>query len=142
MIMKIFISYAEPDQVFAKDLARRLSQEGLAVWNPHEELSPGDNWASEIGEALAQSDAVLVLLSPDSVGSEWVRHEIEYALGSMKLQDRLLPVVVRPTEKIPWILERLRPVRIEDDPLAVGERVVKRLKQMSTASDSPSHGSA
>jgi TIR domain len=138
--MKIFISHAEPDQSFAKDLARRLSKEGLAVWNPYEELSPGDNWASGIGQALAQSDAVLVLLSPDSVDSEWVRHEIEYALGSMKLQNRLLPVVVRPTEGIPWILERLRPVRIEHDPVTVGEHVVTRLKQMSIAPDPPPHG--
>jgi hypothetical protein len=97
--VRIFISHAAADQGIAKNLAKRLSAAGLDVWDPGRDVLLGDNWAIKTGEALAQSDAVLVLLSPDSVDSEWVRHEIDYALGSMKLRGRLLPVVVRPTEK-------------------------------------------
>lgn len=138
--MRVFISHAASDHALAREFARKLSREGLDVWDQDEEVLPGDNWASKMGEALAKSDVILVLLSPDSVESTWVRHEIEYAISSERLQNRLLPVVVRPTEKIPWILERLQLLRIEDDPIAGGERVVERLKQMTLASPPGPHG--
>jgi hypothetical protein len=104
---KVFISYAPPDRNFAQELATQLSQEGLDVWLDAAELVPGDNYALAIGKALEQSDAMVVLLSPYSVASDLVRQEIEYALGSQKYKDRLIPVLIRPTERIPWILSKL-----------------------------------
>jgi hypothetical protein len=79
--MRVFLSYTTADEDFAKQLGSHLSKRGCEVWDPSEQLFPGDNWSLKIGEALKQSKAMVVLLSPDSIKSEWVRREIEYAIG-------------------------------------------------------------
>jgi hypothetical protein len=35
-----------------------------------------------------------------------VRYDFEYALTSLRYKDRVIPVVVRPTRDVPWILRR------------------------------------
>jgi hypothetical protein len=106
--IKVFLSYAKPDQAYAQRLASGLAKEGYQVWDARNELLHGDNWSLRIGEALQQSDAMVVLLSPDAVKSEWIRREVEYALGSANYAGRLIPIVVRPTKEIPWILRKLK----------------------------------
>lgn len=128
MRMKVFLSYAPKDRSWARKLASRLEAEGLQVWFGERELLPGDNWAIRAGEALAKSDAMVVLLSPDSVESPWVRNEIQYALGSTQFRGRLVPVVVRPTKKIPWILEELPTVYLKKG-LDAGQQIVDLLKK-------------
>src|SRR6266487_333029 len=104
--MKVFLSYASEDREVAKELASHLAKEKIEAWDPAEALFPGDNWALKIGKALEQSDAMVVLLSPNSVKSEWVLHELQYALSTPHYKGRVIPVVVRPTKDIPWILKR------------------------------------
>ena len=131
--MRVFISHAAPDQMVARDLAKRLRTEGLEVWESDDDIQPGDNPARKMADALATADVLLVLVSPDSVKSQWVRREIDYALGSKRLQNRLLPVVVRSTDDVPWILERLELVRIDDDVARGSERLVQKLKQLAAS---------
>jgi hypothetical protein len=50
--MKVFLSYADADKEFVKDLASRLSKAGYEVWDPDWEVLPGDNLPLKIGEAL------------------------------------------------------------------------------------------
>src|SRR5271163_4013871 len=80
-LMQIFLSYAGSDKAYAKSLASQLQKRGFSVWSPRDEVLPGDNVWLQTGEALKKSRAMIVLLSPDSVRSEHVRREIEYALG-------------------------------------------------------------
>ena len=129
--MKVFLSYASPDASVAKALVRDLTDAGLDVWDPDTGILPGENWASKIGEAIEKSDIVLVLLSPDSLESRWIRGEIDYVLGTPKFRNRLLPVVVRPTNKIPWILQRLPLVHLEDTPVDAGQRVLQGIRQLA-----------
>ena len=109
--MQVFLSYSDADRGFARQLASQLSKRGCEVWDPSDQLFPGDNWPLKIGEALQESKAMVVLLSPDSMKSEWVRREIEYALGNRNYEGRLFPVLVRPAREIPWILRDLQTLR-------------------------------
>lgn len=70
---------------------------------------------------------MVVLLSPDSMKSEWVRGEIEYALGSRNYEGRLIPVLVRPTREIPWILREFQILQA-DDPAKVSGVIANALK--------------
>lgn len=126
-IMKIFFSYAPQDQQFAQILAKKLEAEGHRVWDPERDLISGSDWASTLMKQLKSADAMVVLLSPDAIDSRWVSHEIEYALGAKRLQDRLIPVLVRPTKNIPWILRELQLVRFGDNPEKVAKEVLERL---------------
>ena len=115
--MQVFISHASKDKVVARHLAHRLTEAGLKVWIPEDEILPGDNWAKKVGEALEESDLMVVLITPHAFESEWLKEEIQYALTSEHYQGRLIPVFLgdnteTPTD-VPWILRKLNPVQIE-----------------------------
>ncbi|MCW5553300.1 MAG: toll/interleukin-1 receptor domain-containing protein [Verrucomicrobiae bacterium] len=110
--MKVFLSSAESDREVARELASRLEDAGHIVWFADDTLFPGENWALEVGKALNESEALVVLLSPQAMKSDWVRKEIEFALGARQYRGRLIPVMVKPTADIPWILKRFPIVRL------------------------------
>lgn len=124
--VKVFLSYAEPDRQWAGEVARHLADAKLTVEDPARDLLPGDNWANKFSQALEKSDAVVVLLSPDSTQSTRIRHEIQYALGSPQFKDRLIPVLVRATDGFPWILKELDIIE-PHDPAEAAARIVSRL---------------
>lgn len=111
--MKLFISHADADSAAALRLAAALKHAGLDPWVAEDELYPGDNWAEVIGRGLAEAEAMVVLLSAESLRSSWVRNEIAYALGEERFKDRLLPLVIGsheelPSELVPWPLRNLQ----------------------------------
>lgn len=110
--MNIFLSYSQKDQKLAHALSAGLSEAGYEVLDPANEISPGENWHLQLGKALERSDAMVVLLSPDALASHTVRSDIEYALSSSQFRDRLIPVLVRPTAEIPWILRKRQFIRV------------------------------
>jgi len=109
--MQVFISHSQKDRKLAKELSARLSAAGVMVWLADERVLPGDNLPLEVGKALQRSDAMVVLLSPDAVESRDVRSEIAYALSSPKFEGRVVPVIVKPTKTIPWLLQTLPMIR-------------------------------
>jgi hypothetical protein len=125
--MQIFLSYDQSDEAFAKALASQLTKRGLSVWSSADEILPGDNVWLRIGEALKKSKAMVVLVSPDSMRSEHVRREIEYALGQPNYEGRLFPVQVRPTGDIPWILRKLTTFDSKQSAARVSEFIANAL---------------
>lgn len=132
---RVFLSYAHADRVLADLLAREIATAGYSVWSERDVL-PGDNWAKEIGQALESADAMVVIVSPSAAKSERVRREVEYAIGSDRYARRLIPVVVRPTPDMPWILDRLASVPAAGDPKAVGRKVVAALEHAMAPAES------
>src|SRR5258708_40106650 len=106
--VQVFFSYVSKDEEFARALSNQLVKRGLRVWVVEDDVLPGDNIWGRIGEALETSKAMVVLLSPDSVRSENLRREIEFALGNPNYEGRVFPVLVRPTKDIPWILRKFK----------------------------------
>jgi hypothetical protein len=129
--MQIFLSYDKADRTYAKALSAQLERRGFSVWSPGEEVLPGDNVWLRVGEALKKSKAMVVLVSPDSMRSEYVRREIEYALGDPNYQGRLFPVQVRPTEDIPWILRKFKTYNGGRGAAKVGESIANALEQVA-----------
>ncbi len=109
--MQVFISYAHKDEAIAKEISSQLSEAGLKVWLGARELLPGENWSLGVGKALERSNAMVVLLSPDAVKSEVVRREVAFALASPRYEERVVPVVIRPTKEVPWFLARLQAIQ-------------------------------
>lgn len=129
--MQIFLSYALADRDFAKALSSHLRRRGLSVWAADDQILPGDNAWLRIGEALQKSKAMVVLLSPDSMRSENVRHEIEYALANPNYEGRLFPVQVRPTKNIPWILRKFRTFAAKQSAAKISESIANVLMQVA-----------
>jgi hypothetical protein len=135
--MKVFLSHAQKDTALAKELAERLTKGGFKVWNPDLEIAPGDNWAKKTGEALDKSDLIVILLTPKAMDAEWLRREIEFALGSKKHEGRVFTVFVGPVREVgkdvPWILLKLP--HYQADSARDFSGVVKQLKATDTSSD-------
>jgi hypothetical protein len=131
--MKIFLSHTQADEKWAVALGSALAEAGFEVWNPASDLVPGANWYLELGKALERSDAMIVLLSPDAVKSQSVLSEIEFALSSSQFRDRLISVLVKPTDDIPWILRRLQFIRATKDVSETAQRVVAALEKLPVA---------
>lgn len=129
--MKVFISHTATDGDLARELASSLSAAGLEVWDSELETGAGENVPLRIGKALAEANAMIVLLSPAAMQSDWMRREWEYALGARQYDGRLVPVVVRPTEAIPWILRELAPVVLYENPRRAKNRIVKRMRELA-----------
>jgi hypothetical protein len=109
-----------------------LREAGLEVWDPGQELLAGSDFTSDLKEALDTAEAVVVLISPEAMESRWVSHEIEYALGAKHLRGRLIPVVIRPTKEIPWILNTLHMIRYEN-PGKTSQHIAELLTQPQDA---------
>lgn len=85
----IFLSYAHGDRAMALKVASALQRCGHTVWWDAL-IEGGTHFASSIDEALIKADAVVVLWSRQSVGSDWVRDEA--AQG--RERHRLIPLTL------------------------------------------------
>ncbi len=100
-------------------MGRTLEEAGLQVWLDKSEILPGDNWADKLAEALRESEAMVVLLTPKALESSHVQWEISYALGAQTYRNRLIPVWAgNPDElrweQIPWILKRFQIINLAE----------------------------
>lgn len=94
--LDVFISYSWKDATFVEDLAARLKKSGVALWLDRYEIKPGEYLRRRVNEAIASADYSLVIISPDSIKSEWVQHEIDGAM-SRELDEkkvRLIPLLI------------------------------------------------
>ena len=85
-----FISYAREDQDFARRLHAALVDAGHSVWVDWESIHPSSDWFNEIAEGIDQSDAVVFVVSRDSVHSKECRAELEHA---RRAEIRIVPVL-------------------------------------------------
>ncbi|MGE0825759.1 MAG: toll/interleukin-1 receptor domain-containing protein [Candidatus Binatia bacterium] len=115
--MQVFISHSSKDISAARQLAQRLAKAGVKVWLPEDEILPGDNWAKKVGQALEESNLMVVLVTAHAFESEWLKEEIQYALTAEQYQGRLIPVFLGSESEaatdMPWILRKLNPVQIK-----------------------------
>lgn len=76
-IRRAFVSYATEDRRFAVTLSRDLRKRGFEVWVDFEGLVPGtSDWETELRQAIDESFALLLVASPDSRQSPFVRSEL------------------------------------------------------------------
>jgi WD40 repeat protein len=90
---RLFVSYSRKDREFAQRLAQALERAGLNVWVDLKDIRPTEEWLAAIHAAIEGADAVVFVVSPDSVDPASVcAQEIEHAAAHHK---RFVPVVCR-----------------------------------------------
>jgi hypothetical protein len=102
-MQNIFISYSRKDITFVRRLAADLETAGYDVWWDLSDLRGGDNWVRLIADAIEASQVVLVVLSPHSIESEWVRKEYTQALS---LRKRIIPIMLE-ASRVPFSLNTI-----------------------------------
>lgn len=79
---KLFLSYRQSESsALAIQLRRALSERFYDVFLDRFSVPPGDDFQARIDVELADKAFVLLIESPGAVGSEWVQHEVAYALS-------------------------------------------------------------
>lgn len=104
---KVFISYAQRDELLARRLAAALEKVGLAAWWAGK-TGPGQNSLKAAARALDEADALVWLCSPEWASSPFARYEIELALTGSRFARRVFPIVVRAGADYPWILREFQ----------------------------------
>jgi adenylate cyclase len=95
----VFISYARIDKARVAPLVAAIESRGwTAWWDP--DITPGQEFDSQIEDELQAAAAVVVVWTPNSVGSRWVRGEAREAadrniLVPVRFDGARLPMDVR-----------------------------------------------
>jgi hypothetical protein len=93
-----FISYSSSDKEFAERLYADLQSKGIRCWFAPHSVRAGKKLHEQINSAIRLYDRLLLILSLDSMNSEWVKHEIAQAREKEVKQERqvLFPVRIVP----------------------------------------------
>jgi WD40 repeat protein len=110
MTNHIFISYSKDDSDFAIKLAEDLQNKGFKIWIDRS-IVGGDQWRDTIEKNLKSAEEVIVIVSPNSMASEWVKHEGSLAYGWGK---RLIPILMEPVDSLPPWLEEYQWINFVD----------------------------
>jgi len=88
---QVFISYSRRDSLFAENLVEYLQSKGYRIWIATN-IQPGVDWARQIQQALESSEVMILLISPDSLISNFVAFEYEWFLDNGK---PILPILIQ-----------------------------------------------
>jgi hypothetical protein len=76
-----FLCHSSQDKLAVRKLYQQLIDDGFSAWFDEEDLLPGQEWETEIRNAVRTSKVVVVCLSRSSITKEgFVQKEIRYAL--------------------------------------------------------------
>jgi len=89
-----FISYSTKDQEFADRLYADLQNKGVRCWFAPYDIRAGKKLHEQIDEAIRIYDLLLLVLSPNSMDSDWVKTEIRKARNRERGEKRrvLFPI--------------------------------------------------
>jgi hypothetical protein len=79
-LKKVFLCHSSSDKPFVDRLASDLEKVNIGVWYDKWEIKVGDSLIEKIQEGIDNNDYLAIILSPESVLSEWVRRELNSAL--------------------------------------------------------------
>ncbi len=86
----VFISHSSLDTWIAKVMAEKIESLGAQTWLDEKDLESGTVVVGEILRAIDACNEAIVLVSPQSVNSQWVIFEIGAVRGQHK---RVTPVL-------------------------------------------------
>jgi TIR domain-containing protein len=116
----IFISHASKDDDFVKELRAALESQRLPVWVDSRNLRGGAKLAPEIEQAIETARQTIVVLSPNTINSPWVRKENQQALAVENRRGmagyRVIPLLlpgVEPSALALWFDEEPVGVKVE-----------------------------
>ena len=114
---RVFISYSHVDSELVECLERRLKRNKVDVFLDKKSINWGQAITEEVRNALAECVAVIVVVSPASLQSQWVPYEIGHAMGANAMGDnkKILPLFTHPSLTVPQYLVDLRHIYTLDE---------------------------
>lgn len=79
--MQLFVSHSTGDTRWVDPVRQRIEEQGFHAYLAENDIRPGHVLNGKIQQAIAASDAVVVVLTETAAASAIVREEIGYAIG-------------------------------------------------------------
>ena len=114
---EIFLSHSSQDRQFANRIGEVLTAHGLPHWYSKRDILGAQQWQDEIGKALERCDWFLLVLSPASVASVWVKRELSHVLDERSYDEHIVVIDYQTAEhkKLSWILNQVQWVDFKQD---------------------------
>jgi uncharacterized protein YjbI with pentapeptide repeats len=106
----VFISYSSKDQEFVERINVDLQNKGVRCYFAPDDMPIGGKTLDELHDAIQDQDKVLLILSENSIRSEWVEREVQITLEKERKlgQTVLFPIRLDPAimdAKEPWAFQ-------------------------------------
>jgi hypothetical protein len=108
-----FISYTAKDEDFASRLHTNLQELGIRAWYVPHDLRAGERIQDQLDAAIRAHDKLILILSRESIKSQWVQYEVEKALNIERETQRTV----------------LFPLKLDDSIFQISEPWTEALKQ-------------
>jgi TIR domain len=114
---EVFLSHSSKNVAFVNRLVKVLGSHRVSVFLSKANIKGAQQWHDEIGTALRRCNWFLVVLSPESVRSRWVKHQLMYALEENRCKERIIPVLYKTcdTDNLSWTLSAIEWVDFRKD---------------------------
>lgn len=102
---KILISYSQVDSDIADEIVRTLLKQKVEIIRDVRDVSWGESVELKVNKGFDEVSAVLVVISPASLNSQWMPYEIGFVTGKGKA---VIPFITDPTLEIPADIKGLQ----------------------------------
>lgn len=106
--MKVFLAHSSFDKNFVRAVKRDLNSFGFETWLDEDDILAGDSIISSIGLGIRESNYLCVVLSAQSVKSEWMNRELNSAL-TREIGERktlVIPLLLEACERPTFLLDK------------------------------------
>lgn len=87
----LFVSYSRKDSGYVKRFFNHTQKLGFHVWYDLNDIEGGDNWWEKIAQGIEECGAFVVIMSPNSAASGYVKKEYHLAYDCRK---PILPILL------------------------------------------------
>jgi len=92
--LSVFISYSHCDSEIVEKIATYLVSRNIHIWIDKWQLNYGDSLIAKIQDAITESSVLLIMLSTESVKSEWCKKELTAGLVRELEEKRVVTIPV------------------------------------------------
>jgi len=100
---RVFISYSTKDRDFVeKEIIALLKEHNIGTWYSKDNIVTAEDWERSIVQGLKKCEWFLLVMSPNSASSRWVRSELAWALANR--EGKIIPVMIEKCDYIDFNL--------------------------------------
>lgn len=90
---KVFVSHSAQDRAFVEsEIVYLLQCNGIETWYSRDDIQTASVWEKDIRKGLDSCDWFLIVLSPRSAVSEWVKAELHWAMENRS--NHIVPILM------------------------------------------------
>lgn len=104
----VFISYSHADHIAADAIVTELEELGIETFRDVKNIEWGQPISVKVRDGLQSAAAIIVIVSPGSLKSQWVAYEVGFGVGTKK---RVLPYLTHPALDVPGFMSDLSYVK-------------------------------